>query len=92
MFSFAIIKGRIAVLYICIVGVSLYGIGGLELLRVGVHKFESHYTDWLVAPYPEGRDQWVQRSPLFAVDKIVAPLLLLHGDEDEVLFTLFKIF
>lgn len=65
-------------------GVSLYGIGDLELLRVGVHKFESHYTDWLVAPYPEERGQWIERSPLYAVDQIVAPLLLMHGDEDEV--------
>ena len=63
---------------------SHYGIGDLEPLRNGIHKFQSHYIDWLVAPYPEQHDQWVARSPLYSVDKIAAPLLLMHGDEDMV--------
>ena len=35
-------------------GASHYGVGDIEALARFTHKFESHYLDRLVAPYPEG--------------------------------------
>ena len=34
-------------------GASYFGVGDLEALARDTHKFESRYTDRLVAPYPE---------------------------------------
>ena len=36
-------------------GASHYGIGDLAALAADTHKFESRYTDSLVAPWPEGK-------------------------------------
>ena len=38
-------------------GISLFGIGDLELLDTDSHKFESHYNRRLVGPYPEAADR-----------------------------------
>ncbi len=63
-------------------GASYYGISDLEMLARDTHKFESHYTDWLVGPYPEARETYRARSPLHAADRMVCPLILFHGAED----------
>ena len=65
-------------------GISMYGIADLESLARDTSKFESHYTDSLVAPYPEGRDVYAERSPINHVDQLSCPLLLLQGTEDQV--------
>lgn len=65
-------------------GVSLYGIGDLESLATDTHKFESRYLDRLVAPYPEGRDTWVERSPIHHLDRLACPMLILQGADDTV--------
>jgi len=65
-------------------GVSLFGIGDLEAMVRDTHKFEARYFDRLVAPYPARRDVYRQRSPIHAVDRITAPLLLLQGLDDKV--------
>ena len=36
-------------------GLCDYGISDLATLATDTHKFEAHYTDRLVAPWPEGR-------------------------------------
>ena len=35
--------------------------GDLETLARDTHKFESRYLDWLVGPYPEARERYVER-------------------------------
>ncbi len=65
-------------------GVSLYGIADLEALVRTTHKFESHYPFTLIAPYPEGRQVFRERSPLPFVRRAEFPLLLMQGAEDPV--------
>ncbi|KRE56462.1 prolyl oligopeptidase family serine peptidase [Phycicoccus sp. Soil748] len=66
------------------VGASYFGVGDLEALARDTHKFESRYLDGLVAPYPEGRDVYRERSPLHHLDSLSAPMILLQGLDDEV--------
>jgi dipeptidyl aminopeptidase/acylaminoacyl peptidase len=65
-------------------GVSICGIADLELLARHAHKFESRYLDWLLGPLPESIDLFRARSPLYAADRIDAPLLLFHGLRDAI--------
>jgi dipeptidyl aminopeptidase/acylaminoacyl peptidase len=63
---------------------SYFGVSDLEMLYKDSHKFELHYTDRLVAPYPEGIEIIRARSPIHQIEQISAPVLLLQGDEDKV--------
>lgn len=65
-------------------GISLYGIGNLETLATDTHKFEAHYLDRLVAPYPAQRQVYLDRSPIFHLDQLSCPMLILQGAEDKV--------
>ena len=65
-------------------GASRYGVADLEALAVDTHKFESRYLDRLVGPYPEARDTYRARSPINHLDGFDAPMIVLQGDEDEI--------
>ncbi len=65
-------------------GASYYGIGDLEALTRETHKFESHYLDGLVGPYPERRDLYIARSPIHHIDRLSRPVIFFQGDEDRV--------
>lgn len=65
-------------------GISEYGIGDLETLARDTHKFESHYTDRLVGPYPAMAERYRQRSPVHYLDEVSCPVLVLQGAEDRV--------
>jgi dipeptidyl aminopeptidase/acylaminoacyl peptidase len=65
-------------------GASLYGVADLELLARDTHKFESHYLDTLVGPWPEAAPVYERRSPIHHVDEIACPLILFQGLEDAV--------
>ena len=65
-------------------GTSLYGISDLRALLADDHKFESRYTTTLVAPWPEGEEVYLERSPLFHIDALHGELLLLQGADDLV--------
>lgn len=65
-------------------GLIRYGVTDLEALARDTHKFEKHYMDRLVGPYPDERDLYVQRSPIHRVDRISCPMLVLQGDSDPV--------
>ena len=54
-----------------------------DLVKVG-HRFEAHYLDGLVGPWPEARDLYRARSPLNQVERLRTPLILFHGLQDEV--------
>ena len=65
-------------------GISLYGIGDLETLATDTHKFESRYLDGLVAPYPDARQTYLDRSPIHHLDRLSCPMLILQGGQDKV--------
>ena len=60
------------------------GLADLEVIARETHKFESRYLDSLVAPYPEGRDVYRNRSPIHHVDAFTRPLIVVQGLDDEV--------
>ena len=64
-------------------GINYFGIGDLESLAADTHKFESRYTDTLIAPLPEGRDIYRARSPIHHLDALDAALITFQGDEDK---------
>jgi dipeptidyl aminopeptidase/acylaminoacyl peptidase len=66
------------------VGASRYGVADLTALATETHKFESRYLDSLVGPYPEARAVYEARSPIHHVERLDAPMIVLQGDEDEV--------
>lgn len=65
-------------------GSSFYGVADLEALARDTHKFESRYLDSLVAPYPQERDVYKERSPIEHLDRICAPVVIVQGSDDAV--------
>jgi len=65
-------------------GASYYGVCDLESLATDTHKFESHYLESLIGPYPARRDLYRARSPLHAADRISCPVIFFQGEEDRV--------
>jgi dipeptidyl aminopeptidase/acylaminoacyl peptidase len=65
-------------------GSSYYGIGDLAALATDTHKFELHYMDWLVEPYRPGSVRYHERSPINFVERLSAPVIFFHGEEDPV--------
>ena len=66
------------------VGACYYGISDLATLAVSTHKFESHYTDSLIGPWPEQEQLYRERSPIHAVDNLTVPVIFFQGAKDRV--------
>jgi dipeptidyl aminopeptidase/acylaminoacyl peptidase len=65
-------------------GASYYGVADLVGLIKDTHKFESHYLDSLIGPYPDRADLYFERSPIHFMDQFACPIILFHGDEDRI--------
>jgi len=65
-------------------GASHYGVSDLVVLAKDTHKFEAHYSDSLIGPYPEREDLYRERSPLQHAGRISVPVIFFQGDEDRV--------
>ncbi|MGH9073896.1 MAG: alpha/beta hydrolase family protein, partial [Acidimicrobiales bacterium] len=65
-------------------GASYYGVADAAALAADTHKFESHYTDGLIGPWPEAADLYRERSPLFHTDLLSCPLIVFQGLDDPV--------
>lgn len=65
-------------------GASYYGVADLEMLATDTHKFEAHYLDSLVGPYPQEKELYRARSPIHFVDRLSCPVILFQGLEDKV--------
>jgi dipeptidyl aminopeptidase/acylaminoacyl peptidase len=61
-----------------------YGVSDLETLARDTHKFESHYPTFLIGPYPEARDKFIERSAIHEVGKIKRPVIFFQGLDDRV--------
>ena len=65
-------------------GANYFGVSDLEPFATFTHKFELRYMDQLVGKWPDAADLWHERSPVRSAERISRPLLILQGDEDEV--------
>jgi dipeptidyl aminopeptidase/acylaminoacyl peptidase len=65
-------------------GASYYGISDISALAKGTHKFEAHYLDWLIGPYPQDKKVYRARSPLFHAERLLKPVIFFQGDKDPV--------
>lgn len=65
-------------------GASLYGIGDLEALARDTHKFEAHYLDSLIGPYPHEQAIYRARSPIHHINQLNCPVIFLQGLQDKV--------
>ncbi len=66
------------------VGGSYFGVSDPALLLKTTHKFEAHYFDLIIAPYPQGKAIYDARSPLQHVNKINRPVVFFQGLEDKI--------
>jgi len=65
-------------------GASYFGLSDLEADLLETHKFESRYSFRLVAPYPEGREIYYERSPVHFTDRLSCPMIFFQGLEDKI--------
>jgi dipeptidyl aminopeptidase/acylaminoacyl peptidase len=65
-------------------GASYYGVSDLAGLDADSHKFESHYTDYLIAPQPQAQALYRERSPIHHADKLRSPMIFFQGLDDKV--------
>ncbi len=65
-------------------GASYYGISDISALAKGTHKFEAHYLDWLIGPYPQDKKTYRERSPIFHAQRVSKPVIFFQGDKDPV--------
>ncbi len=66
------------------VGTSLYGVADLLALMHDTHRFEAHYGEWLLGPWPGARQHYLDRSPLRHAQEITRPVIFLQGLDDPV--------
>ncbi|HEX9134081.1 MAG TPA: S9 family peptidase [Ktedonobacteraceae bacterium] len=65
-------------------GASYFGLSDLEADLLETHKFESRYSYRLVAPYPEGREIYYERSPVHFTARLACPIIFFQGLEDKI--------
>ena len=65
-------------------GASHYGVANLEMLAKDTHKFEAYYLETLVGPYPQCREEYVKRSPLYHAEQISCPVIFFQGGKDKI--------
>jgi len=65
-------------------GASYYGVSDLKGLDQDSHKFESHYTDYLIAPQPQAALLYLQRSPINHAERLKRPMIFFQGLDDKV--------
>ncbi len=65
-------------------GLCSYGVSNQFGLLMDTHKFEERYPYWLLGELPGAAELYRERSPLFHAEKLVDPIIIFQGTEDEV--------
>jgi dipeptidyl aminopeptidase/acylaminoacyl peptidase len=65
-------------------GAVFYGVSDAEMLAKTTHKFEMGYFQYLIGPYPDERQLYIERSPIHHTDGISCPLIVFQGLDDKV--------
>ncbi len=65
-------------------GICLYGVANQFTLVADTHKFEEHYSDYLLGELPAAAEVYRERSPIFFADKIKDPIAIFQGEDDKV--------
>ena len=65
-------------------GIAAYPVADQFTTALETHKFEAHYTDYLIGELPDAAELYRERSPLYHADKISDPLAIFHGADDPV--------
>lgn len=65
-------------------GASYFGVSDAEALAKDTHKFELRYSDILIAPYPQEKQLYRERSAINFPNRIKAPMIFFQGLEDVV--------
>ena len=65
-------------------GTVYYGVSDLQQLAAQTHKFESRYVDWLIGLFPQHRQAYEERSPLYHSREILRPILFFQGQDDRI--------
>lgn len=67
-------------------GINLYGVANQFTIALDADfKFEvPHYYDWLLGPLPDHAPRWRASSPVFDAHQIKDAMLVLQGNEDNV--------
>ena len=61
-----------------------YGVSELATAMTGTHKFEAHYGESLLGPWPAARALYRARSPLYSAAQIRAAVIFFQGLRDAV--------
>ena len=65
-------------------GASYFGVSDIGALARETHKFESHYMDLMVGPWPRDQAIFEARSPLFHPELMKRPMILFQGLDDKI--------
>ncbi|MBZ0297301.1 MAG: S9 family peptidase [Anaerolineae bacterium] len=65
-------------------GICSFGVSNQFLLAMDTHKFEERYLDSMLGPLPEAAAVYRERSPYFHADRLVDPIAVFQGEEDQV--------
>ena len=65
-------------------GTSHFGVSDASALATDTHKFESRYLESMIGPYPERKDLYNERSPIYHTNLLNCPVAFFQGLEDKI--------